>query len=859
MTTRSTLINRILAVCTLIAFVFCIPDIAADGPTETWLAPGGAQDADGAFIDAAQGPYTTIGPVVRLSPPTDSGNPFSPRDGVSAPLNLEFISVGVPPEGDTPSELAFTPDGAKIIIAHRDSQNLVVFDANTREVLQTIALSGSPNSLAITPDGLYAVTANIFEDTASIVDLTTGTEIHVVDVGDQPGIVRATPDSSLAIVGNSLDSTFSAVDIATGVELRQISDVDFAMTTSWGSWGVTYRFTDFEITPDSNTVIFPEMFDDQVCFFDITWGTAVNVATQPSPAAVDMSPDGMVAVVLHGYPQTWLTVLDVPGQSVTKTINIGIAPYSSAVAIEPTKTKAVIVGQNACRVVNIVTDAVSGDLSTGSPNFLKTSADGQYCVVGNYRCSIISYASETIVAQPMYSTTPDALAVSPAGPRAATAHALRKENMEVLNTNGAASYLEEVVPTGPPPEGDKARGVAITPDGSRAIVINNHSQNATIIDLVNMSIEEVVPVGERPGGVAITPDGTTAVVANLDSYHTTVIDLTTYTATDISMGRRAGELEISPDGQYAYLPVVADGDGVWRINLDTLAVDGPKLLTGNMGGIGFVFDQASGVALSHDGATLVTCGSFDDNISIIDTASWTEVARVMVGDFPVRAVFSNDDATIYVTNKTSGTVSVVNNAGGGSSVIDTIAVGNSPWEMALHPAGGKLYVGVFDDRTIAVVDLPANVVSNVIALPQPSGAGQSVGLQMAADGHALYVACNGADFHVIHTATETIVDTLNTGLAPTELKFSDVNNSAYMPSPYGDDGISIVRLAGLGDMNCDGIVNSYDIDGFICALSPTCDYEGTWGHCARRLADCNGDGIANSYDIDRFIEIVGGG
>ncbi|MFH1745476.1 MAG: hypothetical protein ABIG44_00365 [Planctomycetota bacterium] len=66
-------------------------------------------------------------------------------------------------------------------------------------------------------------------------------------------------------------------------------------------------------------------------------------------------------------------------------------------------------------------------------------------------------------------------------------------------------------------------------------------------------------------------------------------------------------------------------------------------------------------------------------------------------------------------------------------------------------------------------------------------------------------------------------------------------------------------LGPLGDMNCDGNVNSYDIDGFICALSPQCDYESMYPACNRLLADCNGDGVPNSYDIDGFIALVGGG
>ncbi|MFH1745572.1 MAG: hypothetical protein ABIG44_00875 [Planctomycetota bacterium] len=43
--------------------------------------------------------------------------------------------------------------------------------------------------------------------------------------------------------------------------------------------------------------------------------------------------------------------------------------------------------------------------------------------------------------------------------------------------------------------------------------------------------------------------------------------------------------------------------------------------------------------------------------------------------------------------------------------------------------------------------------------------------------------------------------------------------------------LSLVLTDRLGDMNCDGAVNSYDIDGFICAVSPQCDYESTYPDC----------------------------
>ncbi|MFH1747580.1 MAG: dockerin type I domain-containing protein [Planctomycetota bacterium] len=62
-----------------------------------------------------------------------------------------------------------------------------------------------------------------------------------------------------------------------------------------------------------------------------------------------------------------------------------------------------------------------------------------------------------------------------------------------------------------------------------------------------------------------------------------------------------------------------------------------------------------------------------------------------------------------------------------------------------------------------------------------------------------------------------------------------------------------------GDMNCDGLVNAYDIDGFILAIGNPDDYEQTYPNCLLANADMNKDGIANAYDIDGFIAAVGGG
>ena len=770
------------------------------GATGMTTAPPVEQDEpDGGIVHVS----LPVQAAVPLPVPLPAGQRSTPN------LSWAFMSLGSDPEGDGPSEVVFSADGTQFLIAHRDSQNVVVFDAATHAVVQVIPVSGSPGALDISPNGQYVVTANLFEDTASIVDLTLGMEVAVVPVGDQPGRVRITPDGTKAIVGNTVDSDLSVIDIATGVELHQIPSANFVVRTSFGSWAVSYRFTDFAITPDSSTIVFPDWADGAVKLFDVATGTMVAIPTADKPYTLVMTPDGTTAVVSHDYSDSRVTVIDLVGQAVVKSIPSGYSATSGpGLAINHDATKAVLAVSNATCVIDLVTNAVSPTLSTGTPGILRTTFDGQYCVVGNYRGTLVDFASGALLTHTLSTTTPDDLAVSPVDYRAATMHVLRQEITDVINTNGSSGYLEASIPTGPPPEADKARNIALTPDGTKAVVVHNHSQNAVVVDLETRAVLGYVPVGVRPGEVAITPAGDKAVVAVLDDAHTTVIDLATLTATNINISRRAGQVAISPDGQYAYLPVVADGDGVWRVNLNTMAVEGPRVYTGNMGGVGYAFDQASGIALSPDGSLLVTCGTYDDDISIIDTAAWSEIARPAVGDYPARAMFSPDGSTIYVTNKSDNTVSVVQ--GPAWAQTTTIGVGSQPYELAIDAAGTTLYVSNYDGRSISVIDTATNSVTNTIAIPQTNNAGQPIGIVLSADGSELYVAANGADFHVIDTATEQIVATVNTGSVAAELVFSEQLSCAVMPAPLGDDGLNIVSIAGPGDFDLDGDVDMVD-------------------------------------------------
>ena len=60
----------------------------------------------------------------------------------------------------------------------------------------------------------------------------------------------------------------------------------------------------------------------------------------------------------------------------------------------------------------------------------------------------------------------------------------------------------------------------------------------------------------------------------------------------------------------------------------------------------------------------------------------------------------------------------------------------------------------------------------------------------------------------------------------------------------------------LGDLNCDGVVNNFDIDPFVLALTDPAAYRMAYPKCNILNGDCNSDGAVNNFDIDPFVKLL---
>jgi YVTN family beta-propeller protein len=116
------------------------------------------------------------------------------------------------------------------------------------------------------------------------------------------------------------------------------------------------------------------------------------------------------------------------------------------------------------------------------------------------------------------------------------------------------------------------------------------------------------------------------------------------------------------------------------------------------------------VALS--GAPLAfTAVRGEDIVSVVDTDTRRELARIAVGDEPIQVLLSRDGKTLYVSNLASNEISVIETAT--FQVVDRIQTAVQPLDMALSPDGSTLYATNSGAGTLTVVDIASGSARTV--------------------------------------------------------------------------------------------------------------------------------------------------
>lgn len=68
--------------------------------------------------------------------------------------------------------------------------------------------------------------------------------------------------------------------------------------------------------------------------------------------------------------------------------------------------------------------------------------------------------------------------------------------------------------------------------------------------------------------------------------------------------------------------------------------------------------------------------------------------------------------------------------------------------------------------------------------------------------------------------------------------------------------LKLIRKMSLGDLNCDGAIDTFDIEPFITALLSPTEYLARYPTCDPSLADIDQDGAVNAFDIEPFAQLI---
>jgi YVTN family beta-propeller protein len=352
-----------------------------------------------------------------------------------------------------------------------------------------------------------AYIANSGSDSVSVIDTSTNTVAETVGVGDSPWGVAITPDGTRAYVANNGSNAVSVIDMTSNNVVADISLGDF-------------RPRDVAITPDGKRAYvtgrvytlgdYSGLVVIDTSPTSATYNTEVARITCncfSNPIGVAITPDGRRAYVAN-WTSNRVAVVDTSPTSATYNTVVATVtvsdPRPNFVGIYPDYAFDVAITPDGTRVYITYESSYAGSVP-----------------YAGYYLPLVAVIDTSTVDQAVDGVSGVFLPLNVTGAVAATIRCPFGVVGCTLN---------------------ECRGVAISPDGTRAYIANKQLPSSpddtgfvSVIDtsLVNGDVIttdagvviDTVPVeGARPSGVAITRDGALAYVTNTFSGSVSVID-----------------------------------------------------------------------------------------------------------------------------------------------------------------------------------------------------------------------------------------------------------------------------------------------------------------------------------------------
>jgi YVTN family beta-propeller protein len=192
--------------------------------------------------------------------------------------------------------------------------------------------------------------------------------------------------------------------------------------------------------------------------------------------------------------------------------------------------------------------------------------------------------------------------------------------------------------------------------------------------------------------------------------------------------------------------------------------------------------QPLGIALDRGALRAYVALSGEDRIQVLDLVSGEELRRIPLrpGDEPRELALTADGALLVTTNAGSDSVSFIDTASG--AVIETVRTGEDPSAIVIGRGERRAYVLSRRAHTLTVIDLANRaVVATVPTEPEPLRA------QLSRDGTRLYLVARGSAYLTVFSVPEmTEVRRVFVGLGAAALKVDPRTDLVYVGR--GDEG-----------------------------------------------------------------------
>lgn len=312
--------------------------------------------------------------------------------------------------------------------------------------------------------------------------------------------------------------------------------------------------------------------------------------------------------------------------------------------------------------------------------------------------------------------------------------------------------------------------VAFTADGTRAVVTEFDEGALAILDRASGKVlHHVSTGGTQPTGVAVTPDGALAIVTNSLSGSVAFVDLKAYKAEILPLRGMPWDVVLSPDGAKAYVSV-SQIDQVAVIDVATRKVMG-MIPTGR---------RPRALAITPDGATVVSANMTAGSISYLDTATRMETAQGRTPAVNLRgiAVFPDGQQAFVVGQR---------------------AQNERPTETAIGIWSNQAFLQVPDGPRNGVQNLWLDLMGQDVADPDS--------VVLDAQRRRAFITCSGGhSLNVVPLRGNS--DTLtvqNIGAHPRGLAFTPDGKELWVANMLGNDltvvdpqSLKILRRIGLG-------------------------------------------------------------